>query len=281
MDFITPVVDDPYLWGQIAAANAISDVFAMGGQPLVALNVVAFPVNCLPLETLQAVIDGGASKVTEAGAFLAGGHSLEDQEPKYGLCVFGEALLNRLWRTTGARPGDRLILTKPLGSGIVSTAIKADMAEPAWAAEAARWMARLNDLPRFLSPQQRELVHSCTDVTGFGLAGHGLDMVSDGLDLEIHLEALPRLEGALELAQMGLVPQGAYRNRSRYGPSIDGLSDDASTDLLFDPQTSGGLLLACEAKAAPSILELALDCGFTEAAVVGRFVEGSGRLVLR
>ena len=176
LDFITPVVDDPYVWGQVAAANSISDVFAMGGSPLVALNIVAFPLNCLPLDMLKRLMEGGASKVSESGAFLMGGHSVEDQEPKYGLCVFGEVERDAMWRTTGAQPGDALLLTKPLGTGIMATAIKAEMADPAQADQAVRWMTALNDLPRRMTPEQRRRVHAATDVTGFGLAGHSLDM---------------------------------------------------------------------------------------------------------
>ena len=284
VDFITPVADDPYVWGQIAAANSISDVFAMGGKPLVALNVVAFPLNCLPIEMLKSLMEGGSSKVTESGAFLMGGHSVEDKEPKYGLCVFGEVELDSLWRTTGARDGDALILTKPLGTGIVATAMKAEMLDdPALGEKDLKWMTTLNDLPLFFSDQQRRRVSACTDVTGFGLAGHALDMLSDGtVDLKLDMDRLPLLEGAAELAQMGLLPAGAYRNAKLYTPQIDGLERTAPElrDFLFDPQTSGGLLIACPESDAGDLVKIARDRGFSAARVVGHFRKGTGRLVL-
>ena len=282
LDFITPVVDDPYVWGQIAAANSISDVFAMGGSPLVALNIVAFPLNCLPLDMLKRLMEGGASKVSESGAFLVGGHSVEDQEPKYGLCVFGEVERDAMWRTTGAQPGDALLLTKPLGTGIMATAIKAEMADPAQADQAVRWMTALNDLPRRMTPEQRRRVHAATDVTGFGLAGHALDMLSDHrVDLELSVEALPLLDGAADLAQMGLFPAGGYRNEKLYAPQIDHLEKISRTyrDFLFDTQTSGGLMMACPPEDAEEIIALAKRHGFDRAGVIGRFKPGTGRIV--
>ena len=284
VDFITPVVDDPYVWGQIAAANSISDVFAMGGLPLVALNVVAFPLNCLPLNMLKRLMEGGASKVSESGAFLMGGHSVEDQEPKYGLCVFGEVERDAMWRTVGAHPGDALVLTKPLGSGILATAIKAEMAEAAQAADAVRWMTALNDLPRRMSPELRRRVHAATDVTGFGLAGHTLDMLSDRrVNLEMDVNALPIMDGAAELAQMGLLPAGASRNEKLYAPQMDRLDSvpENRRDFLFDTQTSGGLMMACSDDDAARIVALARECGFDHAAVIGHFTEGTGRIVCR
>ncbi len=282
VDFITPVVDDPYVWGQVAAANSISDVFAMGGLPLVALNVVAFPLNCLPIETLKRLMEGGASKVSESGAFLMGGHSVEDREPKYGLCVFGEVERDAMWRTTGALPGDALVLTKPLGTGIAATGIKAGMAEPALADAAVEWMTKLNDLPRHMSAELRKQVHAATDVTGFAFAGHALDMLSARtVDLTLDTGSLPALPGAADLASTGLLPAGAYRNEHLYSPLMDGLEalPQESRDLLFDPQTSGGLLLAAPPDAASEIVRVARDRGFDSARVVGTFAPGSGRLV--
>ncbi len=283
LDFITPVVDDPGQWGEIAAANAISDVFAMGGRPFVALNIVAFPINCLPIQSLKELMDGGYRKVRESGAFLVGGHSVEDQEPKYGLCVFGEVETDCLWKVTGAQPGDLLVLTKPLGAGILTTGIKADMVEnDQWISEGVRWMRTLNDLPLKMPYEMRKSIHSCTDVTGFGLAGHALDMLSKSdLNLELKLKALPLMKGTMDLASMGLVPAGAYSNRSLYESKIDGLEeDDPVNDFLFDPQTSGGLLLSVPPDKAEELLEFSRSSGFEESVVIGEFSEGSGRLRL-
>ncbi len=281
IDVITPVVDDPVQWGEIAAANALSDIFAMGGQPLLALNFVGFPINCLPLEMLQNVLQGGLNKVKEACAVLAGGHSIEDEEPKFGLAVFGEVSRRRVWRVGGARPGDLALLTKPLGTGILATALKAGMAEPEETRRLIETMRRLNDIPRLLSEELFGSVHACTDVTGFGLAGHALDMVAEGnLDLVLHMEELPILPGVLEKCEMGLVPAGGYNNRNQYENAVVGLDDLSAerSDILFDPQTSGGLLMAVEATKAEQILAVCREKGFEEAKVVGMFRSGEGRL---
>jgi selenide,water dikinase len=286
VDFITPVVDDPYAWGQIAAANSISDVFAMGGRPIIALNVVGFPTRKLGLDVLQKVLEGGFSKVQEAGAFLAGGHSVQDEEPKYGLVVYGEARENDAWRTTGARPGDALILTKPVGTGIAATAAKADMAEdPETITEALRWMTALNDVPAKLSEDLRRAVKAATDVTGFGLAGHILDMLGGtgqkdpNLNLQLFFKDVPLLPGVLDLADMGLVPEGSYRNRAAYEErvKITRKYSSAETDVLFDAQTSGGLLLAVSPDFAQATLRACRDAGFVYAAVIGEFTPGDGK----
>ena len=269
------------MWGQIAAANSISDVFAMGGSPLVALNVVAFPLNCLPLDMLKKLMEGGASKVSESGAFLMGGHSVEDKEPKYGLCVFGEVDRSAMWRTTGAKAGDVLVLTKPLGTGIAATAVKAEMAGPELADAAVKWMTKLNDLPRFMRAELRAAVSAATDVTGFGFAGHALDMLSSHtVDLKLDTASLPTLPGAADMSSMGLLPAGAYRNEKLYAPQLDGLDALAQEikDFLFDPQTSGGLLLAAPADAADEIVRIARSRGFDETRVIGRFKAGTGRI---
>ena len=284
MDFITPIVDDPESFGAIAAANALSDVFAMGGRPLVALNVVAFPTDCEPLSVLQALLRGGAKKVMEAGACLAGGHSVQDQEPKYGLVVYGEVREEDLWRVTGAREGDVLLLTKPLGTGLLTTAAKAGLAAPAHLEEAAASMGRLNQVPRILPGDLRRRVHGCTDVTGFGLGGHGLDLVSEGtLDLILDASSLPVLPGALEAASLGLIPAGAYANRGHAGERVrveEGV-DLALQDLVFDPQTSGGLLLAVAQEDEGIFQEHLLRAGFPETRRVGRFLPGGGTLEIR
>jgi selenide,water dikinase len=282
VDFITPVVDDPYLWGQVAAANSIGDVFAMGGRPIVALNVVGFPTKKLELDVLKKILAGGFSKTREAGAFLAGGHSVQDEEPKYGLVVYGEVDADEVWRTSGAGEKDLLILTKPIGTGIAITGIKADMIEnPETAAEATRWMTALNDVPRAFSAGLRRSVHAATDVTGFGLTGHILDMLSGGdLDFRLSLRDLPLLPGVLDLANTGLIPEGTYRNRVAYEDrvQIEGDFEDAEIDLLFDAQTSGGLLLAVSPDRAEEALSACRGAGFDRAAIIGEFSRGSGKI---
>ena len=284
VDFITPIVDDPYTWGQIAAANSISDVFAMGGRPVVALNVVAFPTKTLPLDALKKILEGGFDRTRAAGAFLAGGHSVQDEEPKYGLVVYGEVDRDKMWRTSGGRPGDKLVLTKPVGTGIVATAIKADMLEsPESADEAVRWMRELNSLPLHMTPELHDAIHAATDVTGFGLAGHVLDMLSDGtVDCRLSLRDIPLIPGAKDLADMGLVPEGAYRNRAAYEGQVDvDAAKDftlSELDMLYDAQTSGGLLMAVAPERADELVSLARERGFERAAVIGTLSAGNGRI---
>lgn len=281
LDFITPVVDDPFIFGQIAAANSLSDVFAMGGRPLVALNIVGFPVNCQPLEMLTQILKGGQERVTAAGAFLAGGHSVEDEEPKYGLAVYGEVASEGIWRITGACPGDSLILTKPLGTGLIITAFQAEMDEPGEIDAAVDSMRMLNDLPLRLPEDLYRTVHACTDVTGFSLAGHLLDMLSGGgLGVRLFAENLPILPGALEKAEMGLVPAGSYRNRELYSPRADGLGKISTSlsDLVFDAQTSGGLLLAVPREVSEEVVGICREAGFPHASEIGVFTEGEGRI---
>ena len=284
VDFITPVVDDPKQWGAIAAANSLSDVYAMGGRPLVALNVVGFPSKKLDLSILQSVLAGGMEKVTESGAFLAGGHSVEDEEPKFGLVVFGEVPARRIWKVSGARPGDVIILTKPLGTGVIATAIKADMTDDAEQTnEAIRSMMTLNDIPVRLDPRLLSEINAGTDVTGFGLIGHTLDMVSAGsLDVCLSLSKLPLLPGVVELAEMGLLPEGTYNNRIAYQ---DRVHDDTScpethVDIAFDAQTSGGLLLAVNSAKAETVADAIRELGFPHAAIIGRVEEGKGTIHL-
>lgn len=282
VDFITPIVDDPYIWGKIAAANSISDVFAMGGRPVVALNIVCFPTKTLDLGVLKRILEGGFEQTRDSGAFLAGGHSVQDDEPKYGLVVYGEVERDLIWRTVGGRPGDLLILTKPIGTGIAATAIKADMLEQQETAEEAmRWMSALNSIPLKMDERLRAGVHACTDVTGFGLAGHILDMLSEHTtDCLLTLDKLPVLTGVKELADMGLVPEGAYRNRAAYEAQVDIEGDfrQADIDMLYDAQTSGGLLMAADPSIADELLSLCIECGFERSAVIGRLTEGTGKL---
>ena len=212
VDFFPPMVDDPFTFGQIAAANALSDVYAMGGEPRLALNVVAFP-NCLGAEVLGEILAGGASKVKEAGAVLAGGHSINDEEPKYGLCVSGFVKPDRIWKNGGARTGDVLLLTKPLGVGLINTAVKAGMASEEAERKAVESMSCLNKLA--MEVLREVEVHSCTDVTGFGLTGHALETArASGKSLVIQTDKLEVLPDALFYASMGLVPEGTYRNKA-------------------------------------------------------------------
>lgn len=284
VDFITPVVDDPKQWGAIAAANSLSDAYAMGGRPLIALNVVAFPTKKLDLSILQSVLEGGMEKVTESGAFLAGGHSVEDEEPKFGLVVFGEVPAGRIWKVSGARPGDAIILTKPLGTGVMATAIKADMAgDASWTDEAIRWMTTLNDVPVRLDPHLLSEISAGTDVTGFGLIGHALDMVSGGrLDISLSMSSLPLLPGVIQLAEMGLLPAGTYNNRIAYQDRVrdDSSCPETHVDMAFDAQTSGGLLLAVNGEKAEAVAEAVRALGFRHAAIIGHVEEGKGTIHL-
>lgn len=244
LDFFTPMVDDPYLFGQVAAANSLSDVYAMGGTPILALNIVCFP-NCLSPEVLQEILKGGSEKVLEAGASTVGGHSVEDDEPKYGLSVTGLVHPEKVWANQGAKPGDVLILTKPLGSGILSTAIKADLVSPEIIRKTIDWMRLLNKYAAELA--QQRTISAATDITGFGFIGHAVEMIQNSqVDLRVQASSIPVMEGAQELAEMGIIPAGAYRNRNhvedqvRYHTGVPLWLQD----IVSDPQTSGGLLIS-------------------------------------
>lgn len=244
LDFFTPIVDDPYMFGQIAAANSLSDVYAMGGDPTIALNIVGFP-TCLDMSILGQILKGGADKVKEAGALLVGGHTIEDNEPKYGLSVTGMVHPDRVLANAKARIGDALIITKPIGVGILNTAIKAELLDEKQVEEAMRVMAYLNKYPADVMKNYN--VSACTDITGFGLAGHALEM-AEGSDVTIEIDTtlIPVMDGVFENAAMGLVPAGAYRNKAYSGYKIfmdDNISEEMQ-DVLYDPQTSGGLLIA-------------------------------------
>jgi selenide,water dikinase len=264
VDFFTPMVDDPYIFGQIAAANALSDVYAMGGTPLTALNLVAFPIAKLDPGILREILKGGLAKICEAGMVLAGGHSIDEAEIKYGLAVTGEVHPDRVWSNHGALAGDILLLTKPLGNGILATALKAGFVSEKEIADALGWMVQLNTLPpeghdsgAESSESWREYVHACTDVTGFGLIGHLYEMIA-GEEIGAYLEThrVPLLERAEELCGLGMFPGGGHRNRDHFGQYLLGedLADPLLRDLLFDPQTSGGLLLAVAADAIDTVI---------------------------
>ena len=243
VDFFPPIADDPYLFGQIAATNALSDVYAMGGEPKLCLNIMAVPKD-MPKEAVHQMLRGGYDKVYEAGALITGGHSILDEEPKYGLAVTGFVHPHRVLTNSGAKAGDVLILTKPLGIGILTTAAKADMATEEGIALAYRLMTTLNKAARDVMVNYR--VHACTDVTGFGLLGHLCEMVQgSGVAAELRVADMDLIEEAVELARMGILPEGMYRNRAFAEQTVDeGDTELCLQDILYDPQTAGGLLMA-------------------------------------
>ncbi len=242
----------------------------MGGEPIIALNIVAFP-NCLDPSILGDILRGGADKVMETGATLAGGHSIQDDEPKYGLCVTGLVHPDRVYKNYGAQPGDVLILTKQIGSGLINTAIKGGLASPSEMEESVLVMSSLNKAAKRAS--EGHTVHACTDITGFGLAGHACEMAeASGVTLEIEVAKVPQIKGALDYAKMGLVPAGTYKNRQYREKQVDCSGvEECYVDLLFDPQTSGGLLFSIPETEADSFLsDLAKQGIHTRAAVIGK-----------
>ena len=280
------MVDTPYLFGQVAATNALSDVYAMGGVPLTAMNLVAFPIAKLDPGILREILKGGLDKIREAGAVLAGGHSLDDPEIKYGLAVTGEVHPDRFWSNHGALAGDVILLTKPLGNGILATALKAGFIDEQEMAPALEWMVQLNQLPPDEENRQgswRDQVHACTDVTGFGLSGHLYEMIAAGeVGAFIETHRVPLLERAEELVSLGMFPGGGHRNRDHFGRCLLGedLADPLLRDLLFDPQTSGGLLLAVSPDEIDSVV-LAFNRGGRGCWPIGHFTDRDpGRIML-
>lgn len=280
-DFFTPLVDDPRTFGRIAAANALSDVYAMGGRPLVALNIMAFPTKLLGLEVMAEVLAGGADIAREAGISIAGGHSVEDQEPKYGLAVIGTVHPDRVWRKGGAKAGDALVLTKALGTGVLATALKrGKITEDGMAMQAAiASMVTLNAAAARAIMDLGVEVHAATDVTGYGLVGHLGEMLraSEGVSAKLSAAALPVLTGALELAAEGVLAGGTRANRSFAGEwfSVDPSVEEARAWLACDAQTSGGLLVACPRADAEALVE-ALRATGSPAAVIGEVVDQPG-----
>ena len=263
VDFFPPMVDDPYNFGQIAAANALSDVYAMGGKPVLAMNLLTFP-NCLPLTVVEGILQGGASKVLEAGAVIAGGHSIEDKEPKYGLCVTGLVNPQKILTNNGIKTGDILIITKPLGTGILTTAAKADLLTPEENKKAIAVMTALNKTAA--EAAQDFSIHGCTDITGFGLIGHAAEMtIGSNCTIELWQEKIPVLSKALELARMGIIPAGAYRNMDYTKDKVQTLGQlpQDVLDVLYDPQTSGGLLLSVPESDAEKLVQRLKDSGVT------------------
>lgn len=273
LDFFTPVVDDPYLFGQIAAANSLSDVYAMGGEPKTALNIVGFP-NCLDPKILGRILEGGASKVMESGAILAGGHSIQDDEPKYGLSVTGFVNPKKIFKNYGSNPGDVIIITKQIGSGIINTAIKAEMAEESQINEAVTVMTSLNKKAKEVIENYN--ISACTDITGFGLLGHAMEMASSSkVTFEIDVNKVPYIDGAIEFAKMGLVPAGTYNNISYISNNVNSENiEEYFIDVLYDPQTSGGLLITLpEDKAEYIMKDFELKKMDTKVAVIGRVLK--------
>jgi len=274
LDFFTPIVDDPYWFGQIAAANALSDIYAMGGVPKTAMNIVAFPLQQMDISVLRQIIQGGIDKMKEAGVVLLGGHSVEDRELKYGLSVTGFIHPDKVLSNRGLGPGDQLILTKPLGTGIINTAIKGGMADSGIIDHVTRLMATLNN--RAAEIAQGFPVHACTDITGFGLIGHLAEMVT-GSDVAIRVfsEKLPLIPKALEYAGMGMVPGGTYKNREFREAMVDmahGI-DPLLRDIMYDPQTSGGLLICVAGDRAADLLSALHKKGVKHAAIIGDVLE--------
>jgi len=277
LDFITPVVEDAEAFGRVAAANAISDVYAMGGKPMFALNVVGFPRDKLPLHYLESILRGGAAIATEAGIPILGGHSVDDPELKYGMVVLGTVHPDRIVANAGAKPGDVLILTKPLGIGIITTAIKADMADAATVDGALRLMTTLN---RDAAEAMLEVgVHAATDVTGFGLLGHLAEMVrASGVGARIYADRVPFLPGAWALAERGMIPGGSRRNRDSLAETVrwgDGVGDLMQLTLC-DAQTSGGLLIAVPPERADALVTRLQAAGTLATARVGEMVAERG-----
>ncbi len=283
LDFFTPIVDDPYTFGQVAAANSLSDVYAMGGRPLTAMNIVCFPTEKMDMSILRDILAGGLDKMREAGVALVGGHSVDDQELKYGLSVTGIIHPEKVVLNTGARVGDRLLLTKPLGTGIINTALKGRIGNEEVVSKAVKCMVALNDKASELMMAAE--VHACTDVTGFGLLGHACEMI-EGTDVGMVIESsrVPFFREVIGLVKMGLVPGGTFRNKEfrmnmvEFNSGVPGYI----SDILFDPQTSGGLLISVPGSDAESLLKRMHEVGIEEAAVIGEVVaEPKGKIIVK
>lgn len=278
VDFFTPIVNDPYLFGQIAAANALSDVYAMGGRPLTAMNILCVSLKMVAKDDLAAILRGGIDKIHEAGALLVGGHSVADQELKYGLAVTGVVHPERILANSGARVGDSLVLTKPLGTGILATASKGRLASPEIEAQVADLMRTLNRIPADLLAAGH--IHAATDITGFGFFGHALEMAKGSqVVMKVFASQVPILPAALDFAGMGLIPAGSFANRRfcEYHLQVSPGVDPLFLDLLSDTQTNGGLLLAVAPAAAPTVVRRFQEEGLVAAGIVGEItVSGPG-----
>jgi selenide,water dikinase len=282
-DFFTPVVDDPFDFGRIAAANALSDLYAMGATPLFALNIVGYPARKLPMEWLGEIIRGGSSVTEEAGLPVLGGHSIDDAEPKYGLVAVGEVHPDRIWRNKGAVVGDDLILTKPLGSGVITTGIKRQLVTVETITEVTDLMVMLNKDAATALAGFGDAIHAVTDVTGFGLLGHlGEVLDSSSVGVELKASRIPILAQAVELAAQGIAPGGSRANLETVGPDYS-FGDDISDDLkllLADAQTSGGLLVSVDPAKTAAVVQALQAAGTPIAAVIGRITDGPRRVVV-
>lgn len=279
VDFFTPIVDDPYTFGEIAAANALSDVYAMGGVPKVALNIVGFP-NCLDISVLGEIMAGGAAKVKESGAVLVGGHSVQNDQPLYGLCVSGIVHPKKVLKNYGAKPGDALILTKQIGSGIINTALKGGIAEQSSIDEAVTVMKSLNRKGKEVMGHFD--VHACTDITGFGLLGHCVEMAeASKVTFDLNVRRVPYIFGAEDFAKMGVIPEGTYNNRRYSMNKVDASGvEEFYLDLLYDPQSSGGLLYSVSESDVPAVLSEFSKAGMdTTVAVIGYVSEKGDKLI--
>lgn len=282
VDFFTPIVDDPYSFGQIAAANALSDVYAMGGVPVTAMNIICFPLDKLGIDVLQETLRGGLDKIKEAGALLVGGHSVEDKEFKYGLSLTGKVHPDRVLTNRGAEAGDRLVLTKPIGTGIINTAIKGNKAEKELIDRITEMMSALNREPAELFSEFN--IKACTDVTGFGLIGHACEMIDESsTGLRLFKDDVPIIKEAIGFAGVGVVTGGSKRNRIYREKQLNGIDniDPILLEILFDPQTSGGLLVALGPDEAEDYVSRLKVKGMEDVSIIGEFIKDSrGRIFL-
>ncbi len=275
VDFFTPIVDDPYRFGQITAANALSDVYAMGGKPLLAMNIVAFPLGDMDKSVLSEILRGGLEKITEAGALLVGGHSIEDKELKYGLSVTGLVHPDKVLLNSGAQPGDALLLTKPLGTGILSTAIKGGLAGEELEKIITEHMVTLNKIA--CEAMADACVHACTDITGFGLIGHLHEMAhASQVNISVDSSSIPLLNETMHFASMGIIPEGAYKNKKFYQKWVtNNLAKGDPLEMIFyDPQTSGGLLIAAAPDQILLVQKKIEDLSSVECSVIGKIQKG-------
>jgi selenide,water dikinase len=281
IDFITPIVNDPYSFGRIAAANSISDIYTMGGRPITALNVVCFPSDSLDIGVLREILRGGLDTMNEAGVAMLGGHSVKDNETKYGLSVTGLVHPARLVTNSGTRSGDSLVLTKPLGTGVLSTALKNRLLADSAMQPAIQSMSALNKIAAELMLELG--VHACTDITGFGLVGHASHLIQEGkIGLEFDFSSLPVLPGTFDFLKKKVYPGGLDRNRDYYSSQVEfkGQIPEYRRAVLFDPQTSGGLLVSLAPEAAEKLVKGLQEKGVSQAAIIGRVVPSRERKIV-